>query len=1056
MSPTQLTAVIPATNFQSPGVVQVSVANPPVPGGITNSLPFTVTTTPPPCDAPTNPAANSITSNSASISFTASATATNYTVTVTPAGGTATTLTATTSPVALTGLTPGTAYTVSIVSNCTGNTTSAAATTTFTTTAAPNPAPTITSLSPNSATAGGAAFTLTVTGTGFVSGSTVSFNGTTRPTTFVSATQVTAAIPASDIATAGSYNVTVTNAAPGGGTSAPAVFTVNPVVVNNPAPTITSLSPATVTAGAAAQTLTVNGTNFLASSTVSFNGTSRSTTFVSATQLTIALTAADQATAGSYNVTVTNPAPGGGTSAPAVFTVNPAPVACLAPTGLSVSGITSNSATVSFTTDGTTDFYTLTLTPTGGGTPQVYFVVGGINLTGLIASTSYTASIVRNCGSSATSLAVTVSFTTTAAPLTDLVVSSPQPVSGSYNNVTITGTGVATLTGTLTVNGTLTVQSGGALVQACQVIDGPGSFVLLPGANLAICDPAGIATTGAVGAVRVTGSRSFSIDANYAYNGTVAQVTGPGLPSRVLNLGVSNATGLSLSQALSVTQVLRLENGNLATTGQSLTLLSSAAGTALVDNRGGVVVGTATVQRYIDPSRNGGVGYRHYSAPVANTTVADLNTAGFTPIVNPAYNTAGVPNNVSPFPNVFGYDEVRVNTSGGAGSIDFDKGFFSPASTADPMEVTRGYTVNIPAQANVDFVGTLNNGTIAASNLTRGSQAESGWHLRGNPYPSPLNWNLVGKTGVENALYVFKSSGQYTGSYASYINFVGVNGGTNILPVAQGFFVRAAAGQAGSLSFTNAARVNTPDATPFQRGTADTRPRLTLGLTSAAASTQALAYFEPGATAGFDAAFDAHALPAPNGLTLAFETAAAEPLAISGLPALTGADLTLPLRVAARTAGTYALTVDQVRNLPANYRAYLRDALTGTFTDLAANRSVSLDLAANAAAGGRYAVLFTTQARVLGTAPAALARLASVYPNPARGAATLLVPAALRGTQATAVTVVDNLGRVVLARTLGAGATETLELPLAGLAPGVYAVLARTAHGLVAKRLVVE
>jgi hypothetical protein len=44
----------------------------------------------------------------------------------------------------------------------------------------------------------------------------------------------------------------------------------------------------------------------------------------------------------------------------------------------------------------------------------------------------------------------------------------------------------------------------------------------------------------------------------------------------------------------------------------------------------------------------------------------------------------------------------------------------------------------------------------------------------------------------------------------------------------------------------------------------------------------------------------------------------------------------------------------------------------------------------------------------------------------------------------------------VLTRTLAAGTADTLELPLAGLAPGVYAVLARTAHGLVAKRLVVE
>jgi len=54
------------------------------------------------------------------------------------------------------------------------------------------------------------------------------------------------------------------------------------------------------------------------------------------------------------------------------------------------------------------------------------------------------------------------------------------------------------------------------------------------------------------------------------------------------------------------------------------------------------------------------------------------------------------------------------------------------------------------------------------------------------------------------------------------------------------------------------------------------------------------------------------------------------------------------------------------------------------------------------------------------------------------------------------VAVVDNLGRTVLTRTLAAGTTEALELPLAGLAPGVYSVLARTAAGLVAKRLVIQ
>ena len=271
--------------------------------------------------------------------------------------------------------------------------------------------------------------------------------------------------------------------------------------------------------------------------------------------------------------------------------------------------------------------------------------------------------------------------------------------------------------------------------------------------------------------------------------------------------------------------------------------------------------------------------------------------------------------------------------------------------------------------------------------------------------------------------------------------------------------MRTVAGQTGSISFTNEERLTTFNNTQFQRGTADTRPQLTLGLRNAAATarTQTVVYFEPGAAAGFDRAFDARYLNGCSGLLLATESATAGPLAINGLPALTGTDALLPLRLAVATTGTYALSVDNLTNLPTGYRVYLRDALTGTYTDLATTTApISLSLAANGAVGGRYALLFTTQARVLATAPAALAQLANVYPNPARGTATLLLPAALRGGQATSVSVSDNLGRVVLSRTLPAGIAETLTLPLNGLAPGVYSVQAHTAAGLVAKRLVVQ
>jgi hypothetical protein len=210
---------------------------------------------------------------------------------------------------------------VTVTTPSPGGGTSAAATFTIN-----NPVPTAASLNPSSAFAGSAAFTLTVTGTNFVTTSTVQWNGTARTTTFVSNTSLQAAITAADIATAGTATVTVVNAAPGGGTSGSTLFTIN-----NPIPNSASLSPSAAFAGGAAFTLTVTGTNFISSSSIQWNGSARTTTFVSSTSLQSAITAADLATAGTAAVTVFNPAPGGGTSSALTFTIEAPTITLLSP-----------------------------------------------------------------------------------------------------------------------------------------------------------------------------------------------------------------------------------------------------------------------------------------------------------------------------------------------------------------------------------------------------------------------------------------------------------------------------------------------------------------------------------------------------------------------------------------------------------------------------------------------------------------------------------------------------------------------------------------------------
>ena len=90
------------------------------------------------------------------------------------------------------------------------------------------PVPTITSINPSGETAGYPGFTLTVNGTGFIQDSTVRWDGDDRTTTYISDTELTAQIPASDIASAGTASVTVFNPPPGGSTSNEVTFNINP------------------------------------------------------------------------------------------------------------------------------------------------------------------------------------------------------------------------------------------------------------------------------------------------------------------------------------------------------------------------------------------------------------------------------------------------------------------------------------------------------------------------------------------------------------------------------------------------------------------------------------------------------------------------------------------------------------------------------------------------------------------------------------------------------------------------------------------------------------
>ena len=292
--------------------------------------------------------------------------------------------------------------------------------------------PTVTSVSPTSGTiSGGTA--VTITGTNFATGATVTFGGTAATNVVVvSSTSITATTPAH---AAGAVTVTVTN--PGGLNGS---LTNGFTYVNSP--TVTSVSPTSgTTAGGTAVTIT--GTNFTTGATVTFGGTAATNVVVVSSTSITATTPAHAA--GAVTVTVTNPGGLNGSLTNGFTYVGTPTVTSISPT----SGTTAGGTAVTITGTNFTTGATVTL----GGTAATNVVV--------VSSTSITATTPAHAAGAVT---VTVTnpgglngslsngFTYVAPP----TVTSVSPNSGSTAGgtaVTITGTNFAT-GATVTFGGT--------------------------------------------------------------------------------------------------------------------------------------------------------------------------------------------------------------------------------------------------------------------------------------------------------------------------------------------------------------------------------------------------------------------------------------------------------------------------------------------------------------------------------------------------------------------------------------------------------------------------
>lgn len=719
-----------------------------------------------------------------------------------------------------------------------------------------------------------------------------------------------------------------------------------------------------------------------------------------------------------------------------------APAPCPAPAGLMATATSPTTATVSFTpgagTAGTVLIYGLT---TVGTSPQTLTATASpVLLTGLLPNTTYNVSIYGSCGPSYFSASpASVYFFTPPVPNTTATWTgavsrdwatagnwSPAVVPTATTDVTIgPATNPPLLTGAGT-GGSLTLAAGSTLAQAA------GSTLTLNGnwtnngATLTLDAASTVALVGD-GAVTLNGPATTTFQ-----NLTVGSLTA--------------YTDLALNAPVRVQRLLRTDNGSATTVqaGGALRLLPAAQ---VVREASSFVVGPVTAERAVPAGRT------LYSPPLRTATVGGLAAStGYAPVVNPAYNTSATPGAVLPQPTVFGYDQSLVSTNTAAPLADFEAGFYSPDALTDVLVAGVGLRLDVPAPATLTLTGLLTVNTVNRTLLTRGTLPQSGYHLLGNPYAGALNWDAVTAaattTGLDAAVYAYQTAGVGAGRYVPYVN--GVGSGPRYLMPGQGVLVRVSSARVpASVSFTQAMRYGAyydPAAPPAPAP--ETRPLVQFTLSSPTGPTdEATAYFQAGATAGYDAAFDATRLPSAGVPVLAW--ADAQELAITGRPPLGTADVTLPLRVQLPAAGPATLTATRLLNLPAGTYAYLRDLLTGTVRDLAQQPVYTITPTTSLAP---RLELLLTRTQVLATASAVLATQAALYPVPAHGAATLTLPA---GLGAATATLYSALGQVVRTYALPA-AVRTHSLNLTDVIPGAYILRLATNQGTVSKPLLVE
>ena len=523
----------------------------------------------------------------------------------------------------------------------------------------------------------------------------------------------------------------------------------------------------------------------------------------------------------------------------------------------------------------------------------------------------------------------------------------------------------------------------------------------------------------------VTISGTLQVNGNITNNGTI---TGTGLvdvigtnaatisgSGTISNLSLENTGGTSISAGsgnkLSITGLLTL-NAALQTN-NNLVIISTASQSGMIKDDGSALSGKAYIQHYA----GGKFGYHHFSSPIKDGTVTSWANA------LPIFGADGVVALGSKVGSIQLYDEAANTTS------LLDSSYYNYVTLTNELTPGKGYTSWLNSLPTLNTLGTPNNGTVSIPvTHSAGTNAPKGWNLVGNPYPSPISWtalkNLNPGLFGDNSCYLWQSNGVGTnGNWVTYNGTVGTNGGGDVINSSLGFFVYV--NNSGTLNFDNTVRTysfNSPEVFGTKSEPVNTL-RISINEPNAISKDEAVAY-----TSNQPSFSRKMALPATaTNPTIAFDVKGTK----AAINVVTSIDskTELPITVLTPIVGTYSLNLN-TKNI--NLPVYLKDAVTGIFTDLKANSTVSVTTTTKETSG-RFSLVFTT--------PTVDRLQLTVSPNPAKDVVTV------KGNHVASVQVVDNLGRVIKTVSLKDATNPTISVN--GLSAGAYHLRVQTTDGKV-------